>query len=374
MKKIGISKTIIALSLYIAAMLFQTPYLNLGTRVGALTVGITLVCMLFESHRLNWSNTVPKSLLWFFIYSILITLIILNINPVFPPNFVRYMVVVSFFLLISPLSIKENEYVYLKTVLWISMTVYAVLIIRACQNNPYMVYHGEIELFGTNMDPNYVGLPIVAASLILIGDLLYSRKYILVKGVCLTILLLSVIYTASRGTSLSLLVGALIIFYGYMRNKRLSIGKIMTVLIVIVVVVFLIRYVSANYFDAIDRMTNTDSEYDSGRFELWNMSLQKWMDNPLFGWGLGAGTKFIGRPSHSTYVQLLLETGIVGFVLFVSFMGQMAKKAFHHSYALGAAVIALYFQIAFLNTLDNRCVWGILSIVAILPPTNRKTI
>ena len=349
--------------------------MGLGTKVGALTVGITLVCMLFETHRLNRGNTVPRSLLWFFIYSIIITLVFCIVNPAFPPNFVRYLVVVTFFLLISPLSISEKEFVYLKMVLWISMTIYAVFIIRACQNNPYRVYHGDIELFGTSLDPNYVGLPIVAASLILIGDLLNSRKFILIKGGCLAILLLSVIYTASRGTTLSLLVGIFIIFYGYMRNKGLSFGKIMTVLFAIIVVVFLIRYVFANFFDAIDRMTNTENGgYDNGRFELWKISIYKWMDNPLFGWGLGAGTKFIGRPSHNTYVQLLLDTGIVGFTLFVTFLVQMARKAFHQSYLLGAVVIALFVQITFLNALDNRCVWGILTIVTILPPINKRPV
>ena len=48
-------------------------------------------------------------------------------------------------------------------------------------------------------------------------------------------------------------------------------------------------------------------------------------------------------------------------------MREMLNKAFRNSYALGAAVIALFIQIAFLDALDNRCVWGILSIVAILP-------
>ena len=78
------------------------------------------------------------------------------------------------------------------------------------------------------------------------------------------------------------------------------------------------------------------------RVAMWKMAIEGWMKHPLFGVGIGGIPKTISKKLdakeshlelgkktfelsettmiHSTYVQILTESGIVGFGLFASFM------------------------------------------------------
>jgi O-antigen ligase len=69
------------------------------------------------------------------------------------------------------------------------------------------------------------------------------------------------------------------------------------------------------------------------RFEHWHELLDAWREKPLFGYGSGTANALVtpgGALPHSDVMRLLIETGIVGFVVF------------------GAAVVALF--IAMLRT------------------------
>jgi O-antigen ligase len=77
--------------------------------------------------------------------------------------------------------------------------------------------------------------------------------------------------------------------------------------------------------------TNTTAEI---RIAMWKMALQGWQRQPMFGCGIG-GIPSIARETdvqspitdmravtmiHSTYIQILTETGLIGLGLFAAFM------------------------------------------------------
>ncbi|OZU88372.1 hypothetical protein CIL03_12035 [Virgibacillus indicus] len=58
----------------------------------------------------------------------------------------------------------------------------------------------------------------------------------------------------------------------------------------------------------------------SGRSELWDRIINKIIENPLFGYGLGTNARDITDTtltSHNQYLQVLIETGIIGLILFI---------------------------------------------------------
>jgi len=75
------------------------------------------------------------------------------------------------------------------------------------------------------------------------------------------------------------------------------------------------------------------------RLSMWEMALKGWRQRPLAGWGIGgmpaiaertdvAGPAQYGdlrsvRMIHSTYIQILAETGVVGALLFAGFAATM---------------------------------------------------
>lgn len=58
-------------------------------------------------------------------------------------------------------------------------------------------------------------------------------------------------------------------------------------------------------------------DFSSGRFHLYKSAWQEFLRHPLFGIGWTGFSSKYGNLAHNIYLQLLCETGIIGFFLFV---------------------------------------------------------
>jgi O-antigen ligase len=73
---------------------------------------------------------------------------------------------------------------------------------------------------------------------------------------------------------------------------------------------------------SVERLSTAGSEVSEGtlggRVETWNQGIDVFLENPILGIGAGAFRRSIEREkvAHSTYVSVLTETGLVGFILF----------------------------------------------------------
>ena len=77
----------------------------------------------------------------------------------------------------------------------------------------------------------------------------------------------------------------------------------------------------------INRIVNSEGDVLSGREVFWNYAMEMFRQNPLFGKGFLSfndyafyrGFRYYGErwnyQAHNVYIQLLAETGIVGFLL-----------------------------------------------------------
>ncbi len=75
------------------------------------------------------------------------------------------------------------------------------------------------------------------------------------------------------------------------------------------------------------------------RIELWKMGLKKVMISPIFGWGIGntsaVEAKRLGSEetvrgfygSHNEYIELTIQTGLLGLILIISFFVIVFRKA-----------------------------------------------
>lgn len=142
-----------------------------------------------------------------------------------------------------------------------------------------------------------------------------SKKMNLLSLVCLIITILGIFGTYSRS---SFLISLLMILITLSQSKP----KYVFISICAIIVVFIGIYL---YFPTfVDRILtiqdNIRFEGASGRFFLWGEALDNFWSSPI--WGIGAGQtpaySISHLGTHNLFLQILGESGILGFILFSS--------------------------------------------------------
>lgn len=158
----------------------------------------------------------------------------------------------------------------------------------------------------------------------------YSPKYILIFA----ILIISLLFTGKRGT---IIFGVLAIISVFLSEVSiLKIKKFMKysiVFVILVVVISLIIYFIPEIRNGIAGFLRLDTgktlnDITSGRVDLYTRALDDFRQSPLWGCGWGYYKRkysyiysYVGEgfymDVHNIYIQLLCETGILGFTAFL---------------------------------------------------------
>ncbi len=162
-----------------------------------------------------------------------------------------------------------------------------------------------------------LGIPL-AWHLFLLMD---SKKQLLLKIFDFTYIplaIFSIFLTGSR-TSLFAIIPALVFI---LVPKGFKIGRYLLIFIFLIVSLLVIRSLLPQAI--IDRLSTAFSSIGSedlgGRFALWKGAISIFMQNPFVGSGAGTLPTVIGSWAHQTFLSILAETGLVGFLLFLSIL------------------------------------------------------
>jgi len=151
-------------------------------------------------------------------------------------------------------------------------------------------------------------------------------RLMMIGGMVVTFL--GVFATVSR-TGMMLLFAAL----GFMVLLRVGAGRRIWLVSTYVVLVTLLFFLSdrvAVILRSILPSIAHGSDTIGLRYMLWQAGWRMWLDNPIFGVGIGqypvhlaqyaspqVPTHYLGLVAHNMYISMLAETGIVGFGLFM---------------------------------------------------------
>lgn len=356
-----IRPVIICFSLFMALCMLQTDFMSLGTIVAGITSILTIISAYIGKQTIPFvSNKYAKLLLSFFVLTNLVSLLWGS----WPLYYLRYAAQIIVCIVLATLKpINKKEYIFMERVFLISSIVYAVLVIYSCRMlGVSRSIHGDVILFGTAFDPNFIGLIFVAASTIALKNV-FENIWRYISVFALLSFVVAILYTASRGSFLSLGLAITLIIIYYTRDSKNSFWTKLIGLGILVVAVYLMTdSVSSSFEDQIARMTSlNDDDSDNGRFELWGEAFRVWEEYPIFGSGLGGMYRINHYATHNTYLELLSECGLIGFLLFMSFLIRILKILYRTDKAYFCMMLSLLFQIMFLDAFDNRCVWSILS-------------
>lgn len=367
-KKEKIRVPIVWFAVFMSLMLFQTSYMKLGT-ICAFTSIFFVMATTFTSGNLSVHHFRIQSDSALLIVFLIVTTIVTFSHGSMPGYFSRFaaQILLCVILMAIPCS-NRSETFFLKAVFIISSVVYAILIIISCYRlSGQRYFHDSIVLFNTQIDPNFIGIPIVAASVLTLNQILQKNRRLL-HLLFYIILVIAIVYTASRGNTLSFLIANTLLVFVYMCQKGVALHiKIIWIVFIVGVVLFFGGYLSALLPQQWERMFSFEQGADNGRFELWNRAINAWKTSPVFGNGFGSMYRIYGKATHNSYFQLLSETGLLGLLLFGLFLFNTLRKTFRYDKTYFCMLLGCLFQVMFLDALDNRCLWVILCWMVLLP-------
>lgn len=143
----------------------------------------------------------------------------------------------------------------------------------------------------------------------------------------------TLLLTTKRGHLIFGILSIFIVCFYIYRKKIISyVVKLLNYFIVLCILLFVTYNFYPDFIGLFDRFQDAS---DSGRFNLWEKAFMFWTEKPLFGIGWGCFQEkylkydFVSYNVHNTYIQILCETGIIGFMVYIFFLlNNMAKMLF----------------------------------------------
>lgn len=161
---------------------------------------------------------------------------------------------------------------------------------------------------------------------------LLNKEYKKTNLILFVIGMLALFLTGKRGMLLYVIFSIIFIsFYLINKDKKNNL-KYLLMLAIIILVAYIVLLNIPEAQNILEKMQLLEENGDvlNGRDVLWNKSMNIFKDNKILGIGIGTVQNLIGDYSHNVYIQLLAETGIIGFSVYcvaiiISFM-QTIKK------------------------------------------------
>jgi O-antigen ligase len=297
---------------------------TLNRLIGLLLVGMAILYIFLKKHVkeppvLVWSLTIYLAFVLFsYIWSI-------N-GPSTISRFVTGIQLLAMVWLIWQLCNTENEKILLLISFIAGQYVAILYMLFLFFTDQFTSYRVSLE----NFDPNNLATTLALGVPISVF-LLNKSKYLAVQTLMLLYTPLAfycVILTASRGGLIIILIGmiAFPLYFRLFDTRRrvlVSLGIIFIMMFIILNRDSLISNLERN----IERLSSTAEMMQegrlSGRERIWKAGFEVYKENPIIGVGAGGFRHAVEQhlyrqwAPHNAYISILVDVGIIGFILFV---------------------------------------------------------
>ena len=229
-------------------------------------------------------------------------------------------------------------------------------------------------------DPNDLGMTL-ALAIPMAWYLAVTERRVLFRWLCRGYVPLGVLaigLTASRGAMIAMIVALLIIPAAM---TRLSPAKMIgTILVLAVVGTVAISYIPETTWK---RWSTTKSEVETGtmnsRLNTWRVAVRVFTWKPILGYGTSGFNWAVKGQSHNSYLAILIEQGVVGFILYFGMFGAVIGGVLRLptlERRFGLILMAtLAIAILPLGWDDRKPVWMILAVLSAMTATlNQETL
>ena len=180
----------------------------------------------------------------------------------------------------------------------------------------------------TFMNANYFGCISEFMIIICIYKLIYNndRSGISFYGIALLANLISLYLSGSYSSVLGIVTGIFILLLYAKKYKKIIAVSIVFISIAAILVLFPVL---------MPRITSDVETTASLRLTIWNEALRAFLNHPLFGQGLLSYFKvsremgvYVQPHSHSIYIDVLLNFGIIGTLMIISYTFILLKNTY----------------------------------------------
>jgi O-antigen ligase len=324
----------------IAICIFWLTYLLRSTvfagwgGVSGLFYPVYLIIVFIAVRNFVASRKSPEIRLWLNLYFLFLFLVIFSMFrnqklffdfQTFQMFFIYCLALLCFFQFTTP---KAWQY-FKATTVFASAAATVWVLYTSLTTSAVTIYRGGIDV-----DANYVSMLILIGTLAVSGKLtekISVRNRVLIS--CWTLLAFyAMTILGSRGMSVALLVGILILFLNSLRRFRT-----LAALLTLGLVVFLVLPELPGSDMLAKRFSGANIETLNGRIVIWQdiiRSLERGtVTDMLFGYGFRASEDIVaaitGRiltSTHNGYLRVFVEQGLVGLVLFLSMLGLIVRR------------------------------------------------
>lgn len=191
---------------------------------------------------------------------------------------------------------------------------------------------------GTFTNPNPFGIYLAMIFCYMWGYFLREpNRWLIISSL---LILTSLALTGSRGSFISLAISLPLLFLGMNRKQQIvGIGRtvltivsslLLTNLVMFAAPLLQQRFPQRELFQFLTRPESIIATSGAGRLAFWKVALKLVASNPFIGYGLGThylaypmqytGNQWYSRFTHNHYLQIAVELGIIGLVLFSGFL------------------------------------------------------
>ena len=222
--------------------------------------------------------------------------------------------VIAFFVLATAVSVSQRRLVIALAVVTLCTMVLALHGVDQARNGVGWTgmgpsADGRIQYIGIFNDPNDLGLLFV--TVVPMALYLSSRGGLLGRLFWLAgagLLLYGVYLTNSRGAMLAVLVvGGVYIW----RHRGMATAAVLGI----------IGLTGMKLLSSRMQELDVDESSAFGRVDAWYEGLHMFMSRPLFGIGAGNFTEYNYLTAHNSFVLVLAETGLFGYITWLAFIG-----------------------------------------------------
>jgi len=196
-------------------------------------------------------------------------------------------------------------------------TIASLVVLYQYRTHPVEnVQLGRLSIYGINA--NVLGLTAAVLFLVTFSQALWDSRFW--RGVAVTgagSSLIVLIASASRASLAMALVGAAVQLVPAVRRP----GRLLSVAVFAAMV--LVASSIMVQTEALERMTSSVNT----RAGMWQVAMRLFSESPVLGKGWVTSGRSTGN-LHSLYLQILVETGIIGAILFLVFLVSMFSQVF----------------------------------------------